>query len=59
MAYAVLIGQARARGRHLPVADAQIAAIATVHGFSVATRDTSPFVAVGVPVINPWDQTWR
>jgi predicted nucleic acid-binding protein len=37
------------------VADGQIAAIAAVHGFAVATRDTAPFLAAGVPVINPWE----
>jgi hypothetical protein len=25
-----------------------------VHGFAVATRDTAPFLAAGVTVINPW-----
>jgi predicted nucleic acid-binding protein len=53
--YARLIGRARLAGRTLSVGDAQIAAIATVHGFSVATRDTAPFTSVGVPVINPWE----
>jgi toxin FitB len=51
--YARLVGRARAAGRTISVADGQIAAIASVHGFAVATRDTEPFVAVGVPVINP------
>jgi predicted nucleic acid-binding protein len=37
------------------MADGQIAAIAAVHGFTVATRDTAPFVAAGVPVVNPWE----
>ena len=55
MAYAPLIGRARAGGRFISVADGQIAAIATVHGFTIATRDSAPFVAVGVPVINPWE----
>ena len=32
------------------------AGIALVHGFSVATRDVSPFVAAGLHVINPWVQ---
>jgi predicted nucleic acid-binding protein len=36
------------------VADCQIAAIAAVHGFAVATRDTAPFLAAGVTVVNPW-----
>ena len=55
--YARLVVQARADGRTISVADGQIAAIAAAHGFSVATRDTAPFVAVGVPVINPWERT--
>ena len=54
MAYARVVGRARASGRHLSVADGQIAAIATVHGFTVATRDTAPFEAAGVPYVNPW-----
>ena len=53
---AVLIGHARAAGRAITVADGQIAAIAAVHGFAVATRDTAPFEAAGVPVIDPWDE---
>lgn len=53
--YARLVGRARAAGRLISVADGQIAAIATDYGFTVATRDTAPFVAAGVPVINPWD----
>lgn len=56
MAYAPLIGRARTSGCLVSVADGQIAAIAAVHGFIVATRDTAPFVAVGVPVINPWEE---
>jgi predicted nucleic acid-binding protein len=55
MAYAPLIGCARASGCLISVADGQIAAIAAVHGFTVATRDSAPFVAAGVPVINPWE----
>ena len=52
--YANLVARARAKGVALSVADAQIAAIATVRGFAVATRDTAPFVAAGVPIIDPW-----
>ena len=48
------VSRARSTGRSLSVADAQIAAIATLHGYSVATRDIEPFVAAGVAVINPW-----
>ena len=54
MVYASLASRASARGYSISVADCQIAAIAAVHGFSVATRDAAPFQAAGVPVINPW-----
>jgi hypothetical protein len=53
--FAVLVARARASGLAIGVADGQIAAIAAAHGFSVATRDTTPFVAAGVPVIDPWN----
>lgn len=52
--YATLVGRARKAGCAMSVSDAQIGAIAVVHGFTVATRDTAPFTAAGVPVINPW-----
>jgi toxin FitB len=54
IAYATLVGRARTDGSILSLADGQIAAITAVRGFAVATRDTEPFIAVGVPVINPW-----
>ena len=53
--YASLASRASAKGNSISVADCQIAAIAAVHGFAVATRDMAPFRAVGVPVVNPWE----
>lgn len=55
-AYATLVARARAAGHVIGFADGQIAAIAAVHGYAVATRDTAPFRAAGVAVINPWEQ---
>lgn len=52
--YAELAMKARAAGQMLPTADGYIAAIAAARGYIVATRDTSPFVAAGVEVIDPW-----
>jgi toxin FitB len=52
--YASLASRASARGYSISIGDCQIAAIAAVHGFTVATRDTAPFRAAGVPVVNPW-----
>jgi predicted nucleic acid-binding protein len=56
LAYAAVVAHAKAKRYTLPVADAQIAAIAKVHGFAVATRDGVPFRAAGVAVINPWEE---
>ena len=53
-AYAALMATARAAGLAVPTADGYIAAIAAANGFAVATRDTRPFEAAGVSVINPW-----
>jgi toxin FitB len=54
IAFALLGSRAAAKGYSISVADCQIAAIAAVHGFAVASRDTAPFLAAGVPVVNPW-----
>ncbi len=53
--YASLVSTARKRGHVISVADAQIAAITAVHGFTVATRDIGPFKAAGVRIVNPWE----
>lgn len=56
-AYAMLRASARAAGLAIAPSDGYIAAIAATHGFVIATRDTSPFDAAGLPIINPW--TWK
>lgn len=53
-ASADLRAAARARGLAVGTADGYIAGIAAAHGLVVATRDVSPFVAVGLKVVNPW-----
>lgn len=52
--YARLATAARTRGVGFPVPDGYIAAIAAARGFSVASRDTAPYKAAGIPVIDPW-----
>ena len=54
-AYAVIRARAKTAGKTIGAADGYIAAIAAAHGFAVATRDTTPFAAAGVPVVNPWN----
>ena len=53
-AYAELMARARAGGRAIDRADGYIAATAVARSFAVATRDTGPFEAAGLKVINPW-----
>ena len=38
-----------------PERDALIAATALIHGLTVVTRNAADFEALGVPVLNPWD----
>jgi predicted nucleic acid-binding protein len=53
-AYGSLLARARAAGKAIFFSDGQIAAIALVKNFAVATRDAGPFLAAGVKVIDPW-----
>ncbi|TXL71653.1 type II toxin-antitoxin system VapC family toxin [Vineibacter terrae] len=53
-AYADLMAQAQVAGKAIGKADGYIAATAAIRGFTVATRDTGPFQAAGLNVVNPW-----
>ena len=53
--YAGLAVMARTVGRGFPTPDGYIAAIAASRGFIVASRDTAPYEAARVTVINPWE----
>ena len=52
--YADLAVTAKNGGRGFPTPDGYIAAIAASRGFIVASRDTAPYEAANVAVINPW-----
>jgi len=52
--YADLALTARQTGRGLSTADGYIAAIAARWGCTVASRNVSPYRAVGLTVIDPW-----
>ncbi len=52
--YADLAVKARSAGRGFPTPDGYIAAIAVSRGFVVASRDTAPYAAAKVTVIDPW-----
>jgi toxin FitB len=47
-------GQLRADRPNAQVIDAQIAATALVHGFTVVTRNVKDFAFPGLAVFNPW-----
>jgi predicted nucleic acid-binding protein len=55
-AYADLMSKAQLSGFAIGLADGYIAAIATINGMTVATRDKLPFDAAGVSVIDPWQE---
>jgi predicted nucleic acid-binding protein len=51
--YSELMARARIAGKAIGTADGYIAATAAANGLAIATRDTSPFEAAGLKVINP------
>jgi len=52
--YTALAVAARNAGRGFPAPDGYISAIAASRGFIVASRDTSPYEAGGLRVVDPW-----
>jgi len=53
--YAILRAAREVQGRPMSMADAQIAAIARVHDFAIATRNIKDFENCGLRLINPFD----
>jgi plasmid stability protein len=53
-ACAELAGSTTTSGSPIGLANGLIAAIAHVRSFAVASRETAPFRATGVDVIDPW-----
>ena len=56
VAFAELAATRRQAGRPIAQADAQIAAIASSRGATLATRNVSDFDACGINVVDPWAQ---
>ena len=52
--YAALALTARRKGRGFPTPDGYIAAIASAHGYLVASRDGTAFEAAGIKALNPF-----
>jgi predicted nucleic acid-binding protein len=52
--HAGLAVKARLIGRGFPPPDGYIAAIAAARGYAIASRDTAPYEAAGLKVMDPW-----
>ncbi len=52
--YAALVSHRECMARPISSADAVIAATALAHDGQLATRNTTDFEAIGLPLINPW-----
>ena len=52
--WGVLAGECQLKGRPLSMADGLIAATALEHDLTVVTRNVRDFVALGVPILDPW-----
>ena len=53
-AFARIFVRRQQEGRPIGVADCQIAAIASVHAATIATRNVRDFEGAGVELVNPW-----
>jgi toxin FitB len=54
--FARIVAERRVRGRPIPFADAQIAAIARANSATLATRNIQDFEGCAVRLVNPWEQ---
>ena len=52
--WAILLAKLRKKGKSMPLKDSMIAATATHHGQTIATRNVSDFKSTNLPVINPF-----
>jgi predicted nucleic acid-binding protein len=55
LAFAQIASARRRQSKQISGVDAQIAAIARVHGATLATRNTYIFEGCGVRLVNPWE----
>lgn len=55
LAYGELMARAVARGRPMSAPDGMIAAIATVNGGRLATRNVKDFQETGLKLLSPWE----
>jgi predicted nucleic acid-binding protein len=56
-AYAELMGICKEKGCPMSIPDGQIAAVAQVSRLALATRNMRDFIACGIELINPFEQT--
>jgi toxin FitB len=54
-AWGQLRGEAKRKGRPLPVIDSLLAAIAIFHDLTLVTRNTKDFAGLRVKTFNPWE----
>lgn len=54
--WGILAGEAKLRGRTLPVSDGLIASTALVHGLVLVRRNTKDFKDLGVSLLNLWEE---
>jgi len=52
--FSAIAADRRKLGRPIAELDAQIAAIARLHGATLATRNTADFEGCGIRLVNPW-----
>ena len=55
MTWGALVARMEANGQLIPVIDSLLAATATHHGLTMATRNVRDFKPTGITIVNPWE----
>jgi predicted nucleic acid-binding protein len=55
LTYGEIMGNAVRRGRPMSVPDGMIAAIASINGGRLATRNGTDFATTGLDIVSPWE----
>ena len=53
--YVTFASSRKAKGRHVPLFDCQIAAIAKTYDMTLVSRDKEDFAGMDIDLINPWE----
>ncbi|MBN1863465.1 MAG: type II toxin-antitoxin system VapC family toxin [Victivallales bacterium] len=58
-AWAAISAEAGKKGLTLSAVDGMLAGTAAANGLAIATRNVDDFLTTGIPIFDPWTNTWH